>query len=194
MVLSKRERLIAIVSLAVILIFIFDRYALTPFTEMNERIQVEKQGLSTDIQRAARVFKLRRNVRNEWQDMVRGGLSSDASSTESKILHVIRKWSNDSGLTISSIKPDRNGGEDKILKEIVFYIACKGTMDAVGRFLFELENSSLPIRITEFQLGTREADGSDMSLQLRLSALYLAESIHPDTDNPDEAVNEGVKI
>jgi hypothetical protein len=194
MVLSKRERIIAIVTLAIILMFVLDRYAVTPLMEMNDNIRIEKQNLVVDIQRASRIFKERKQVSSEWNDMERSGLSSDPSDTESKVLHVIRKWSNDYGLTISSIKPDRNGDESKILKEIIFNIACKGTMDAVGRFLLELENSSLPIRITEFQLGSREEDGMDMSLQLRLSALYFSDVTNPILHDNDEAVNEEVKI
>lgn len=194
MVLSKRERYIAVVTLAVILIFALDRYAVTPFMKMNDRIMSEKQGLLTDIQRASRIFRERKKVSSEWHDMLKGGLGSDASATESRILHVIRKWSTDYGLTISSIKPDRNGEEDKILKEIVFYIACKGTMDAVGKFLLELENSSLPVRITEFQLSSREVDGMDMSLQLRLSALYITGGTDSVTTGHDGDVNEEVKI
>lgn len=194
MVLSKRERIIAIVTLAVILIFVLDRYAVTPFMEMDDNVQTEKQDLIIEIERASRIFEQRRQLSKEWRDMERGGLGSDASATESKVLHVIRKWSNDHGLTISSIKPDRNGGESKIFKEIIFNIACKGTMDAVGRFLLELENSSLPVRITEFQLGSREEDGMDMSLQLRLSALYLSESTNQNSSDNDEDMNEEVRI
>ncbi|MFC1494455.1 hypothetical protein ACFL6W_04165 [Thermodesulfobacteriota bacterium] len=194
MVISKRERLFLIVTLSVILVFLLDRYALTPFMEINERIQVEKQGLVTEIQQASRVFKQRKRIRNQWQEMVKGGLGSDASNTESKVLHVIREWSSGYGLTISSIKPDRNGGEGEILKEIIFNIACKGTMDAISRFLIALENSSLPVRITEFQLGSRETDGMDMSLQLRLSAVYLAEGVNTDTRDNSEVPDEEVKI
>lgn len=194
MVLTKRERLIAIVTLSVIIIFVLDRYVVTPFTEMNERIQIEKQDLVTEIERTARIFKQRKQVGNEWRDMIKGGLSSDASNTESRILHVIRKWSNDYGLTISSIKPDRNGAEGGTLKEIIFNVACKGSMDAIGRFLLEFENSNLPVRITEFQLGSREEDGRDMSLQLMLSAVYLAESEYLDAGEDDAVINMKVEI
>lgn len=173
MVLSKREKLIVIVAILVIAIFAIDRYALTPFMEVNESIQIEKQGLMTEMQRAARMFRQRHQVREEWQSMVKGGLGSGASNTESQILHVIRQWSHDYGLTISSIKPDHKRDEGALLKEIIFNVACKGSMSSVVQFLLALENSNLPVKIEEFQLGSREADGNDMSLQLRLSAVYL---------------------
>ena len=42
MVLSKRERIIAIVTLAIILMLVLDRYAVTPLMEMNDNIRIEK--------------------------------------------------------------------------------------------------------------------------------------------------------
>lgn len=179
MVLSKRERLIAIVTLSVLLIFVLDRFALTPFLDMNENIQREKVELITDIEHASKIFKQRKRIKKQWQNLVSNGLGNDPSVIESKVLHAIRKWSNDYGLAISSIKPDRNGRDETIIKEIIFNVACKGSMDSVARFLLELENSSLPLKIKEFQLGSREEDGRDMSLQLRLSAAYLEENGSP---------------
>ena len=174
MVLSKRERLIAVVTLLVLMIFIIDRYVLTPFLEAKENISIEKQGLMNEMQQAAKVFRHRNRINDEWQAMIKGGLGSDPSALESRILHEIRQWSSDYNVTLSSIKPNHNGSDEAaILKEIIFNVACRGSMDSIGQFLWQIENSQLPLRIIEFQLGAREADGRDMSLQLKLSTAYL---------------------
>ena len=64
--------------------------------------------------------------------------------------------------------------------EIVFQVAGTGTMNSVSRFLFQIEKSTLHIRLTDVQLGSREEDGNDLSLQLRLSALYLSGKVDND--------------
>ena len=175
MVLSKREKIIVILTTLVLLIFIMDRFIITPFMNSKESIRLEKQGLVNEMQDAARLFRHEKRVKSEWQEMINGGLEKDPSGTESKVLHTIRQLSQDCGLTISSIKPDRNRSESKILKEIIFNLSCKGSMNSVGQFLWEIENSRLPLKITEIQLGAREEDGRDMSLQVKLSAVYLPE-------------------
>jgi hypothetical protein len=173
MVLSKRERLIAVVTIAVLMIFALDRFILTPILDARDKVLSEKTQLIKEMTKASEIFKQKNRVSKQWNDMVSGGLNSDVSVTESQILNAIQVWTQEYGLTLSSIKPERQRGEGE-MKEIVFNMACSGNMNSLGRFLFQVENSLLPVRITEFQLGSRSEDGRDMSLQLKLSALYLA--------------------
>jgi len=46
-------------------------------------------------------------------------------------------------------------------------------MQSVGRLIWRIENAQLPIRIEDIQLGSRTEGVDDMSLQLKLSAIYL---------------------
>lgn len=182
MVLSKRERYIAIITIAVVAILIFDRYIVSPFMEASERTRVEKQGLMADMAQAENLFKRRSLMDQRWQDMRTNGLDGDASMVESRVLHAMRDWSNDNRLTLSSVKPYREEGEE-VLRQIMFQVAGTGTMESVCRFLWEIENASLPIRIAEVQMGSRKEDGNDMSIQMQLSALYVGET--DDNEQPD---------
>lgn len=174
MVLSKREKNIAIITSAIILLFVLDRYVWSPVMDARARVQTEKQSLTTRMQQADRIFKKRSLLASRWNEMKEGGLDSDPSAIESRVLNAIRQWSESCGLPISTVKPDRDKGEGE-LRQIMFNLALTGDMAAVGRFLWEVENCSLPLRITEFQLSSRGGDASDLSLQIKLSALYLAE-------------------
>ena len=176
MVLSKRERQILIVTMAVIMIFVFDRYMWTPVMEARRDVHLERQELLNEMERADRLFKQRNRIKDDWNEMKNGGLSGDASATESGVLNAIGSWAQDSGLTLSSIKPDRENGEGE-MQEIIFNLACSGNMNSIGQFLWQVENSALPLKITEFQLGSREEDGREMSLQLKVSALYIVDDI-----------------
>jgi Tfp pilus assembly protein PilO len=172
MVLSKRERLIAIVTIAVLMIFALDRFMLTPILDARDKVLTEKNELIKEMGKASELFKQKNRVIKQWNEMVNGGLSSDVSITESEVLNAIRIWAQEYGLTLSSIKPEREKG-DGAMKEIIFNVACNGSMNSVGKFLLQVQNSTLPLRITQFQLGSREEDGRELSLQLKLSALYL---------------------
>lgn len=184
MVLSKREKYIAIVTAAILLLFIVDRYVWAPVMDARERVQSEKQGLLVQLQQAERVFNRRSRLADQWNEMKEGGLGSDPSVIESRVLNALRQWSEDCGLPISTVKPDRDRKEGAEMREILFNLALAGNMEGVARFLWEVENCSLPLRIKEFQLGSRAGDGSDLSLQIKLSALYLA-------DVPGEVMSEG---
>ncbi len=173
MVLSKRERYVAIVSIIVVTLLLADRYIVTPFLDRRAQVETERQSLLGEMARATSLFKRRKLMEQKWQDMVSGGLESDASNAESQVLHAVRNWSQECGLMLSSMKPERVVGEGN-LQEITFLIAGTGTMSSVGQFLWRVETASLPLKIKDIQLGSRKEDADDLSLQLRLSALYLA--------------------
>jgi Tfp pilus assembly protein PilO len=173
MVLSQREKFIAVITGGVLLLFLTYSFVLTPVMDGRGRIRSEKDRLETRLAQAQRIFDRRDQLSEKWQEMKAGGLGTDPSAIESRVLNAVGKWSEDCGLPISTVKPDRDRG-DGALRKIFFNLTLTGDMEAVGRFLWEVENCDLPIRIKEFQLGSRGADGSDLSLQIKLSALYLA--------------------
>ena len=173
--LSKRERKIFILTLAVVMAAVLYVFILTPVLDARGDISSDKQVLIREMEKASALFKQKDRIGKEWDEMINGGLNSDVSATESMVLNAMRTWAQDCGLTITSIKPEREKGNGEIMKEIHFNVACSGNISSVGQFLWNVENSVLPLRITEFQLGSREEDGKEMSLQLKLSALYLVE-------------------
>ena len=63
---------------------------------------------------------------------------------------------------------------DKGLKEIVFVVAGKGSLDSVAWFLYQVETSELPLKVKYMQLGSTSESGDNMSMELRLSTLYVA--------------------
>jgi len=177
MVLSKRERLILIWTMSIIGIAVLYNFVLTPILDARSGFEAEKQKLSEEIQKASEVLKQKDTLSKQWDERIGNGLNSDVSATESGVLNAIRIWAQNYGLTLSSIKPEREKGDGKgEMQEIIFNMACSGNMTSVGQFLWQIENSTLPLRITEFQLGSREEDGKEMSLQIKLSALYMAEA------------------
>ena len=134
MVLSKRERYVAIVSIIVVTLLLADRYIVTPFLDRRAQVETERQSLLGEMERATSLFKRRKLMEQKWQDMVSGGLESDASNAESQVLHAVRNWSQECGLMLSSMKPERVVGEGN-LQEITFLVAGTGTMSSVGQFL-----------------------------------------------------------
>lgn len=173
MVLSKREKLILIWTTAVVVAAVLYSFVLTPMMGARAGFQSQKRRLSKEIEKFSEVLKQKEAISKEWDERINNGLNADVSATESVVLSAIRIWAQNYGLTLSSVKPERDKGEG-VMREIIFNMACSGNLNSVGQFLWQIENSTMPLRVTEFQLGSREEYGKEMSLQLKLSALYLA--------------------
>jgi hypothetical protein len=173
MVLSKRERYIAITTVVVLLILILDSYIITPFIDQMGKTATEKQNLQTEMDRASTLFKRRALMDQQWQEMINGGLQNDVSRAESQTLHAMDGWARECELAVSSVKPGRGQGTGH-LKEVLFQITGDGSMKSICGFLWQIENTSFPIKIKEVQIGSNDENGKSMSLQLEISVLYIS--------------------
>ena len=124
---------------------------------------------------------------SELKAAVLEGLRNEVEA-ESKVGRAIDKWSQQSRLTLSSVKPERVAS-DKGLKEMTFVVVGTGTLEAVTQFLWQIETSTLPVKVKDMQLGSSES-GQSMSLQLRLSALCLDAEQKPSETKPLQEVND----
>ena len=193
MVLSKRERYITVATLSVVAILIMDRLVLTPVQERKAAMEEETRQAVVDLERTRVLFDRKKKLAPKWQAMLDAGLKSTPAEAESQVLHAIRNWSQEAGLSLSSLRPERIKKKDK-LQEMTFMASGTGRMSSVAGFLWRLESSSIPIRITEVQLGSRKEGTDDLSLQLRISA--LCQAVDPKTSaqvTTNQTVKEGQK-
>ncbi len=171
MVLSKRERLIALVTLLVVGAFALDGLILSPGWRALQATESRKQELKAQVLEAQNLFERRGMLERKWKTMLSDGLRNDAEA-ESRLARAMDEWASDTRLTLTSVKPDRIAG-NKGLQEMTFMVAGKGRLDAVARFLYKVETAEMPIKVKDMQLGSAGESGDSMSLQLTLSALYL---------------------
>jgi hypothetical protein len=175
---SKRERLIIIATGVVVALLVLDRFVLTPVLTARDDAQLQQESLLLSIQRGQQMLNQQRELGPKWKEMITGGLKHDPTEAESQVLHSVREWCQDAGLTLVSLQPEREP-EKKILQEIAFRAVGTGTMNAVSRFLWRIETSKIPIRVKEMQVGSRKEGADDLTIQLRLSTLYQPPAASP---------------
>ena len=134
------------------------------------------------------LFERQRLLAPRYRMMLSGDFQNDTEA-ESRILRVLDDWSEESALTLSSVKPERVAS-DQGLKEMTFVVAGKGTLRAVAQFLWRIEAAALPVKVKSMQLGSASESGDSMSLQLRLSALYLGAEEEQSQATQSEANDE----
>ncbi len=169
--LSKRERMIVLLTLISVGALVADRLVRAPLANRLTELKGERDQAVAEVAQAKLLFQQSQQV-DRREAKRTGNLKRDAE-TESAVTKAMDTWSQDAGLTLTSVKPDRLAG-DKGVKEIVFVVAGKGSLGAVAQFLYHVESSDLPIKVKYMQLGSASEAGESMSLELRVSALYLA--------------------
>jgi Tfp pilus assembly protein PilO len=177
MVLSKRERIILVVAIVAVVMLVADKFIIGPISTRREETRTQKLELQAELENAQILFTRQKLMERKWKSLLSDGLRNDAEA-ESKIARALDGWSKDAMLTLSSVKPERVAS-DKGLKEMTFVVAGTGTLEAVSRFLWQIETASMPIKVMDMQVGSTNETGQSMSLQLRLSALCLGSQQRP---------------
>jgi Tfp pilus assembly protein PilO len=178
MVLTKRERVIAIITGVVVAALIGNAFVLDPMLGKLEQVENEKLLLLAEVNEAQDLFDRRRLMERKWKAMLSDGMRSD-SEAESRVARVLDDWSEGARLVLSSVKPERVASE-KGLKEMTFSVVGTGSLEAVARFLWQVETTALPVKVKDMQLSAMSESGDSMSLQLRVSAIYFGTPERPD--------------
>jgi hypothetical protein len=171
MVLSKREQVILAATIAVVGFFVAYKVIYTPVQTRLTEMDAQRSQLLSEVNEAKSLFERKRRFEPAWQKILDEGFANDTEA-ESRVFRELGQWSRQARLDVTSTKPDRISAE-KGLKEMTFVIAGEGTPEAMAQFLWLMETSPLPVKVKQMTLSSSSESGNDMSLELRLSALYL---------------------
>jgi hypothetical protein len=169
--LSQRERIIVLVTILAVGALVADRLVLAPIMNGLGELRTERQKALSRVATAKTLLLEKPQIEKKEETTTR---FQDDAEAESRVAKALDQWAADARLTLTSVKPDRMAGGDKGLKEILFVIAGKGSLDAVAWFLYQVETSELPVKVKHLQLGSTSEAGDNMSLELRVSTVYLA--------------------
>lgn len=181
MALTNRERLIMILAGLAVAILIADRYVLGPIFEKRSQAAQLKQNLQADVEKAQSTLQRRKVIGKRWSQMQQDGLSGNIEVIEGLLFRRLEESSQRSRLLIDSIQPERLMKEGRI-GQIEFMVSATGTMDAVTRFLWDIEMAEIPVKIDSLQLSSNNENATQMSLQLTLSSIYLIEEEKQEDD------------
>ncbi len=186
MILSKRERTIVGLTVAVLALLLADRFLLSPVLDRRARIDAETGECRIELQKADGLFAQKRRLVPRWREMTDSGLGTGAPAAESRMLHAIRDWAQEAELNLSSVKHERTELERQFQK-ITWRAAGTGSMAAVSRFLFRIEESPLAVRISDLQVGARQEGSDALAIQVGISTLCM--TARPEQEKPP--VEEG---
>jgi Tfp pilus assembly protein PilO len=172
MALTNRERMIMIFAVAAIGILLGDRYVLSPILEKRAQTRQIRQTLQTDVQQSLAALQRKKLLQQRWTQMQDAGLSYNVETMEGRLFRHLEESSGRAQLLLTAIQPDRPMVRQQ-LGEIDFMVSGTGSMAAVTQFLWEIETASLPLKIKSLQVGAADENASQMTVQFKLSSIYL---------------------
>ena len=111
-------------------------------------------------------------IRNSWDHMRTNMFPNNASEAENEMLRGFERWSQDSRISVTSIKNQWKRGEDDYVT-----LECRadayGSIQALARFLYSVEQDPLALKVESVEITSRDNDGQQLSLALQVSGVVL---------------------
>jgi hypothetical protein len=171
-VLSKRERYIAIGVAAAVGLLLLDRFVLTPYAALRDSIATEQHQVMDSLTNADLLFTRQRQLRKVWTQMEQGGLKTDPSQAESQALGALLEWTRSAGVNLAALTPERTVQQEQF-RVISFSVKVTGPMAAMSRLLWAMESATIPVRVTELRINPQREGVDDLSMQMSVSTLCL---------------------
>jgi hypothetical protein len=172
--LQRRQQRLAILAIAIVAIFAGDKVVLQPAMKAWNSRQATIAQRQKQVAAGTALLDRDRAIRDRWNTMRKGTLPSDPSAAEQQVLSGFDKWSRDARITVSSIKPQwkRGSSDDHSLLEC--RVDAAGSLSALTRFIYEMEQDPMALKVEAIELSTRDNRGAQLALGLLVSGLRLA--------------------
>lgn len=159
MVVSKREKYIAIGVGVALALFVLDSYVIEPYWDQLSDIDQRTSQATQQLNDASTLFARQRALQKIWTEMQSNGLKSDEAQADSQLQHALLDWAQQAGVDPPALRNDPPRKEG-LFTVIGYHVTATGSMRSVSRLLWALETATIPIRVSEAQI-TPQPEGTD---------------------------------
>ena len=178
MILSKRERYIAILTISVVGILGVDFFIVSPLFARSREVGDLIDRANQDIIKQQKDLKNVKAARNKWTQVSGNTIKRDASEVESQVYSAVQEWGRDARISLA-FRNERTEKEKGFTK-ITYVLTGNGSMEQISRFLYQVQTARIPVRIVDLQIGIRGREGvDDLALTVKVASIFQ----QPETDN-----------
>jgi hypothetical protein len=170
--LKQRERLLLVAVVICLGAWIGDKLVLSPLVKLWKQRSQKIVEVKRSLDKGHTLLARESSLREQWKEMKRLSLPAEVSVAEYRVLESQSRWSQQSRLSVTSLKP-RWTQDEPDHKKMDCRAATQGRIEAVTRFLYELERDPLALRVEEIKMAARDDSGRDLTLDVRYTGLLL---------------------
>jgi hypothetical protein len=169
---KNRQQLLAIVAIAAVAFLAGDKFVLGPLVSNWRERTTRIAELKKSVSQGSQLITREQLIRTRWDHMRTNMLPNNTAVAEDEVFRAFERWSRESQVSVTSIKPQwKRNADDYVTLE------CRadafGSMQAVARFLYNVEKDPLPLRVESVEITARDNDGQQLSLALQVSGVLL---------------------
>lgn len=170
---EQRQRLLMILAGAAVLLLVFDSAILTPLTSAWRSRTAEIARLEKSVTEGRGMIERAERMESLWAEMQEKALPKDAAKAEQDLISAFDRWGRSSNVELGSIKPQWKRGQTNRYSQLECRVDATGSMATLSRFLYEVEKSTLALRVDSVEITSRDDTGQKLTLGLLVSGLRL---------------------
>lgn len=167
-----RQRLLLIITGIVVGLWAGNRLVYVPLAKAWDARSARIASLRKQVADGELLLQREVGIRERWQQMQSNSLPSSVSLAEGKMLGAFDRWSRDSQISVTSVKPQWKRSADDYAS-LECRVDATGSLSAITRFLYEIEQDPLGMKVDIVELNARDTTGAQLSLGLQVSGLIL---------------------
>jgi hypothetical protein len=169
---KNRQQLLAIVAGVAIGLFAADKLVLSPIMNLWTARSKQIADLRKKVDDGKRLIAREKSLTAKWDQMRTNTLPANESQAEQIVLKAFDRWSQKSGVSITSISPQwKHDADDYMTLEC--RVDATGKMETIKDFLYSLEKDPLALKLEMVEVSTRDPEGQVLNLGLQISGLVL---------------------
>jgi len=169
---KNRQQLLTILAAVGVGLFIADKLVFTPLVAGWKERSTRIAELRKSVAQGEALIQRGNRIRDRWDSMRTNTLPDEVSAAENQVLKAFERWSDESRISISGIKPQWKRASDDYMT-----LECRadafGTIHALTRFLHSLEKDPLALRVESVEITARDETGQQLALAIQVSGLLL---------------------
>ena len=172
MKINNRQQFLVVLTIAVAALFIGERLVYEPLANWWAVRSQAVAALRKEVHDGKLLLQREQAIRDHWDQMRTNTLPSDTSLAEQQVLRAFDNWSQDSAASLTSLTPQWNNDATNYLT-VDWRVEASGDLDALTRFLYDIEKSPMALKIESVDLSARDDTGQQLTLALQINGLAL---------------------
>ena len=194
MVLSQRERYIAIALGAVLLIVVLWTVVYSPLEDWGKKITEDKAAAIKQKQNDDMLFADQKRLQKIWEDMQKGGLMENPYDAQTQLHQAVTDWAVQSGVNVSNQTNEApvpvNGDAKSGFVQAGIKVTAQGTTSGIAKLVYQIEVARIPARVHQVTISSKKEGADDLQVDMSLTTLCVMPT-RPTTPNPVQATPTG---
>jgi hypothetical protein len=176
-VLSKREKYIAIGAIGAVVLLGINSLVIGPYTDRLSALDDQETAARKTLNDDKELLYKQKSLQSDWQEMLASGLQADDSIAQSKTQQALQDWARSANINLEALSSDHVATQHGPFQVIDFNLGFSSSgaqsMRQIARILWSIESANIPLRLNDMKITTTREGTDNLDVKLIVSALYM---------------------